>query len=265
MPRVDIHTHLLPEVDDGPGSMDDALEMARIANADGTEIIVATPHQRDVMLGSSVQQLRGLVAQMNGRLRAEAGPTQRVPRILLGMENHIEPELPGWVDQELALTINGTKFILSEPPFTLYPDFLDDVLFQLQVRRLVPVIAHPERNRELQRNPGKVRQLIERGMLVQISAGSLSDEFGPEARRAAQNFIQNGLVHAIASDMHRPTRVRAPGLSTAYERTAELAGEEAARILFEDNPRSIVDGRDPEIEPRPATARGRRRWWRFGR
>ena len=102
-------------------------------------------------------------------------------------------------------------------------------------------------------------------MLVQISAGSLTDEFGPEARRAAQNFIQNGLVHAIASDMHRPTRVRAPGLSTAYERTAELAGEETARILFEDNPRSIVDGRDPEIEPRPATAGRRRRWWRFGR
>ena len=265
MPRVDIHTHLLPEVDDGPGSMDDALEMARVANADGTEIIVATPHQRDVMLGSSVQQLRGLVAQMNGRLRAEAGPTQRAPRIVLGMENHIEPELPSWFDQGLALPINGTKFILSEPPFTLYPDFLDDVLFQLQVRRLVPVIAHPERNRELQRNPGKVRHLIERGMLVQISAGSLSDEFGPEARRAAENFIQNGLVHAVASDMHRPTRVRTPHLSTAFEQAVQLAGEEAARVLFEDNPRSIVDGRDPESEPPTSGTGRRRRWWHFRR
>ena len=239
--------------------MAESLEMARIASADGTEIILATPHQRDVMNGSSVQQVQDLVIQLNGQLRAEAGPTQRVPRILLGMENHIEPELPEWFEQGIALPINGTKFILAEPPFTLYPDYMDDVLFELQVRRLVPIIAHPERNEGFQRGPKKLRRLIERGALTQLSSGSLLGEFGPAARQAAEFFLQNGLIHVVASDMHRPSEVRTPHLSKVYARTVELVGQDTARGLFEDNPRSIVDGRDPDIEmPR---ARSRRRWW----
>ena len=265
MPRVDIHTHLLPGVDDGPESMDDTIEMARIAAADGTEIILATPHQRDVMLNHSIQHIQDLVVRANGQLRAEAGPTQRVPRIILGMENHIEPELPEWFDEEKALPINGTKFILTEPPFTNYPEYVDEVLFQLQVRRLVPVIAHPERNDDMQRKPAKLRKLIDRGMLAQITAGSLLGDFGNGAKKAAEYFVENNLAHVIASDMHRPRQARLPHLSAAFERTVELVGAEQARRLFEDTPRNLIDGRDPDLDtPRFSPGRSRRKWWPFG-
>ncbi len=262
MPRVDIHTHILPGVDDGPESMDDTVEMARIASADGTEIILATPHQRDVMIGHSVEIVQNLVVEANGRLRTEAGPTQRVPRIILGMENHIEPETPAWFDQGIALPINGTKFFLAEPPFGGYPKYVEETLIALRNRRLVPIIAHPERNEEFQRHPGKLRKLIEAGMLAQITGGSLLGEFGERAQKAAEYFIERDLAHVVASDMHRPDRVRLPHLTPAYERTVELVGEERSRMLFEDTPRNIIDGRDPDLGgPRPALP-GRRRWWR---
>ena len=261
MPRVDIHTHLLPGVDDGPESMDDTVEMARIASADGTEIILATPHQRDVMIGHSIETVQNLIVEVNGRLRSEADPTQRFPRIILGMENHIEPELGEWYDKGIALPINGTKFILSEPPFGSYPKYVDHALKDLRDRRLVPIIAHPERNTEFQRHPGKLRKLIEAGMLAQITGGSLLGEFGDRARRVAELFIERDLAHIVASDMHRPTQVRVPQLSSAFERAVELVGEERSRMLFEDTPRNIIDGRDPDLDgPRPPLPT-RRRWW----
>lgn len=266
MPRVDIHTHLLPGVDDGPESMDDTVEMARLAAADGTEIILATPHQRDVMIRHSIEVVQNLVVEANGRLRSEAGPTQRFPRIILGMENHIEPEIGEWYDRGIALPINGTKFILSEPPFGSFPKYVEEALRDLRARRLVPIIAHPERNAEFQRHPGKLRKLIEAGMLAQITAGSLLGEFGDRARRAAEYFIERDLAHIIASDMHRPVRIRIPQLSPAFERAVELVGEERSRMLFEDTPRNIIDGRDPDLSgPRPALP-SRRRWlWPFSR
>ena len=92
----------------------------------------------------------------------------------------------------------------------------------------------------------------------------MSGELGPEARRAAHNFTRSGLVHTVASDMHRPTRVRTPGLSKAHEHVSDLVGEEAAFALFVNNPRSIVDGLDPTIGPIIATTERQRRWWRFG-
>ena len=266
MPRVDIHTHLLPGVDDGPESMDETIEMAQIASADGTEIILATPHQRDVMIGHSIETVQNLVVEANGRLRSEAGPTQRFPRIILGMENHIDPELGDWYDNGIALPINGTKFILCEPPFGTYPKYIDATLKKLRDRRLVPIIAHPERNVEFQRHPGKLRKLIEAGMLAQITGGSLLGEFGDRARRAAEYFIEHDLAHIVASDMHRPAKVRIPNLSQAYERAVELVGEERSRILFEDTPRNIIDGRDPDLDsPRPLLPTRHRWWWPFGR
>ncbi len=99
-------------------------------------------------------------------------------------------------------------------------------------------------------------------MLSQITGGSLLGEFGGPAQKAAEYFIERDLAYVVASDMHRPDRVRLPHLTPAYERTVELVGEERARMLFEDTPRNIIDGRDPDLGgPRPALP-GRRRWWR---
>ena len=255
---VDLHAHILPGLDDGPETMGESLAMARLAGEDGTEIILATPHQRDVMLDSSIQTVQNLTTQLNEALDEEAGPGGRPLRVLLGMENHIEPELPEWAANGTALTINGTRFILCEPPYTTYPPYADEVLFRLQLMRLVPVIAHPERNSVLRENHKRLKALVERGMLVQLSAGSFTGEYGPQAQRAAESLLKRGLVHAVASDMHGSTGLRSPVLSVAYERVVHLAGEAQAFRLFDQTPRAIVQGREPRGER--ADRSSPRRW-----
>ena len=248
MPQVDLHAHILPGLDDGPESMDASVEMALSAAADGTEIIVATPHQRDVMLNSSAAEVRQLGIDLNSRLRREAANGRPRARVLLGMENHIEPDLPDWVDQGLALTLNGTRFILAEPPFTGFPRYVEDVLARLRMKRLVPVLAHPERNVVLQKHPGRLEDLMEDGILVQVTAGSFVGEFGPQAQRAAEAFLRRNLIHAIASDMHGPGSPRSPKLSAAFTRVSEIAGSDRARSLFEVQPLMMLEGHSPERE-----------------
>lgn len=265
---MDLHAHLLPAVDDGPREMADSLEMARLAAADGTEIMVATPHQRDVMLGSSVRHVRNLVTEVNGRLRAEEAPDNPVPRIILGMENHIEPGLPDWVEEGRALPIGDTRFILSEPPFTAYPSYVDEVLTRLRDLRLVPVLAHPERNVVLQRNLRRIKAMVEEGMFVQLSAGSFLGQFGRVAQRAAEQLVRDGIAHFVASDAHRPAAPRGPELTPAFERVRDLTDEETARELFDANPRMLLAGREPNHDLSRAFAREdafgrRRRWWRL--
>jgi len=248
MGLVDLHAHLLPGLDDGPQTMDESLEMARLAAEDGTEIIVATPHRRDVVAASSIQNVQNLVARLNEALEEEAGPGGRPLRVLPGMENHIEADLPDRVEDGTALTINSTRFILCEPPYTAYPPYADEVLFRLQLMRLVPVIAHPERNSVLGGNPKRLGAMVERGMFLQISAGSFTGEYGPQAQRAAESLLRRGLAHAVASDMHGPAAPRSPVLSEAYRRVADLAGEMQAFRLFNETPRIITQGREPRTE-----------------
>jgi len=258
MGLVDLHAHILPGLDDGPAAIEESLAMARLAGEDGTEIILATPHQRDVMLGSSIQNVQSLVAQLNQALEEEAGPGGRPLRVLPGMENHIEPGLPDWVEDGTALTMNGTRFILCEPPYTAYPPYADEVLFRLQLTRLVPVIAHPERNAVLGENQNRLKAMVERGMLLQVSAGSFTGEYGPQVRRVAESLLRRDLVHAVASDMHGPSAPRSPILSQAYRRVADLAGDEQAFRLFDDTPRLIIHGREPRVET--AGGEPRSRW-----
>jgi protein-tyrosine phosphatase len=259
MGRFDIHAHLLPAVDDGPSSFEDAVAMARIAASDGTETILATPHQRDVAMKSSVDDIRQSLNKLNDAVYAGIPSGTRPIRILLGMENHIEPDLVEWVSEGRAITMNETKFILSEPPFTAYPPYVEETLFRLQITGLVPVIAHPERNSTLQQNPKRLRELIERGMLTQITAGSFLGLFGADAKRAAETFLASGLVHMVASDMHRPTGPRTPHLTEAHKRVATLSGEETARRIFEETPSMILQNHDPLVEP--PLENPRRKWW----
>ncbi len=264
---VDIHTHLLPGIDDGPREMSASLDIARRAAVDGTEIMVATPHQRDVMLGSSIQHVRDLVSELNGRLRAEEEPHRPVVRIVNGMENHIEPGLPDWVENGRALPISDTRFILSEPPFSSYPDYVDDVLARLQDLHLVPIIAHPERNAVLQRDVKRVRRMVEDGMLVQLTAGSLLGDFGRPAQRFAEQLVRNGSAHFVASDTHRPTGARTPDLSHAIDRVVDLTDEARAFELFDENPRMLLAGREPNHDLDRTFERGAfdsdRKWWRI--
>ena len=202
----DLHAHILPGVDDGAKTPQDALEMARIAAQHGTRVMLATPHRRDITERSSVPAIKALLDDLNTRIQ-EGGIELS---ILLGMENHLDLDLPEEVSEGRALPINGSRYILVEMPFFGRPNYAEEVLFQLQLQGLTPVLAHPERIEAFQKDLGLLVTLVERGALSQITAGSFLGFFGGRVQRFANTLLREGLVHVIASDTHSSEGRRSP-------------------------------------------------------
>jgi protein-tyrosine phosphatase len=257
---IDLHTHLLPGVDDGAGTLAEAVAMARLAAADGVTTIVATPHRNPWSYRADRADAERRLEEVRRACQCEGIAV----RLLLGGESYIAPDLPEQLETGLALTINGSRYLLIEWPLAEYPPYSDQVIFELQVRGIIPVVAHAERYRFVQRDPQGLARQVERGVLAQVTASSLLGEFGPRVRRASEDLLTRGLAHLIASDSHGPER-RAPVLSRARARAAELVGEGRARALVEDVPRAIINDERVDLPP-PVLPKPRPFWmfWRVG-
>ena len=238
---IDLHTHILPGVDDGARTLDDALDMARAFVADGMTAIAATPHVRDDYPTSSDAMLRAVDA-LRQALEGKGIPLTVLPGAELAVE---------WLARlgkaELGrLTLAGSgRYILVETPYYGWPLGLPDSLFSLRAHGITPVLAHPERNAEVQASPERLSELVESGVLVQVTAASVDGRIGQRARDCGLQLIREGLAHLLASDAHHAS-VRAVGMGAAAE---SVGGKDLATWLTRDVPAAIVG--DTPIPPRP--------------
>jgi protein-tyrosine phosphatase len=260
---IDLHTHLLPGVDDGARDLAEALELSRRAAEDGTEVAVVTPHSwgtlgRTPPGGSSGGDPSTAVAGAAAALQAHLDAAGIALRLAPGMEVDLRADLPRRPD--LAVTLGGSRYLLLELPAQGVPAGTADLAFRLRVAGYVPVLAHPERNLGVIDRPQLVYDLVAGagGCLAQLTAASLLGAFGAAVRATAEVLLEAGLVHVIASDAHGLPR-RPPGLSAAVARAGALVGPDRARAMVTATPRAILD--DREITPaRPALPRRRRAW-----
>lgn len=244
---IDIHSHLLPGLDDGAKSWDIAVEMCRIAAADGIEHMVATPHANDRYAYRREKCLRLL-----DELRQRVGPS---PALTLGCDFHFSYEnLQSLRDDPACYTVGKTQYLLVELSDFSIPPHLDDSLLRLGDLGLIPVITHPERNTILQQNLGRVLYWAEQGCVVQVTGSALTGFWGERALRAAQKLLECESVHILASDAH-DAHYRKPVLSAARDAAAEIAGPEAASALVNENPRAVIEGKPLPYFPQPV-ARG---------
>lgn len=230
MAMVDIHCHILPALDDGPTSMDEALRMARIAVADGIRKIVATPH---LTTSLSPQIIRDGVDQLNKAFKRFDIPLEVLP----GAD--ASALLPADILKDH--TINGTNYILFEFPHSHTPQNAAELVFNVLLAGLRPIITHPERNPSIVRNPEILFALIESGALVQLTAESLVGSFGPEARECAGYLLRRNGVHFLATDAHSATK-RRPILSKGTDAAAKIVGKAQALELVAGNPGKVIAG-----------------------
>ena len=241
----DLHAHILPAVDDGARTMDEALAMSREAARTGTKIILATPHRRDVIENWSVAHIARLLDDLNARAAALGLGISHA----LGMENHLDEDLPAEIDAGRALTMNGTRYILIEPPFFGAPDWIEPTLAKVQERGLTPVLAHPERIEAFQRDPDYLARLIARGMLSQITSGSVVGTWGEEVESFTRELLRRRMAHIMASDTHAPEGLRSPALAIGVEAASRIVGERAALEMIVDTPLAILENRPVEAPP----------------
>jgi protein-tyrosine phosphatase len=238
---VDIHCHLAPGLDDGATSWDHALAMAKIAVADGIGTVVITPHQLGTYTKNSGQMIRMAAMQLQQFLDRQQVPLSVLP----GADVRIEPDLVQKIRCGAVLTLaDHRRHVLLELPHDVYVP-MNRLLDDLTSAGLVGILSHPERNLGLLNQPSLVRPLVERGCLLQVTAGSLTGTFGPQVQRFAKSLVEQGLVHFVSTDAHG-TKSRPPVLATAFERIAEWGGHDAAVDLCCRHPAAVAAG---EIVP----------------
>jgi len=244
---IDVHCHVLAEVDDGPKSWDISEEMCRMAASDGIEHIVATPHAND-RYHYDRPYLAGLVDHLRQRIGNK-------PRLSLGCDFHLSYEnLQDAMKNPERYLIEGSRYLLVELSNYSVPVQMDDTFTRLQEIGITPVVTHPERNPILQKTPQRILQWVELGCAVQVTASTLSGLWGEPAFRTAQWLFKRDAVHVLATDAH-DTRRRPPVLSEARDSVADLYGEDVARALVEGNPRAIVSGQPLPYFPNPVMKR----------
>jgi protein-tyrosine phosphatase len=247
---IDLHCHVLPGIDDGPETIERSIELARAARVAGIDTLVATPHV-NARTPNDAHTIAARVDEVNARLAEEGVDVEVLPGAEIAITHLAEIE-----PAELSrLTLGGGGWLLVEPPFTLVAPGLEGLVMGLQRQDFGVVLAHPERCPALQRDRDVVRSLVDAGVLMSITAGSLVGRFGGEVRSYALELAQEGLLHNVTSDAHDSVR-RPPGLASEM-RQAGLAP--LADWLTRAVPGAILDG--GEIPQRPARAikRSRRR------
>jgi protein-tyrosine phosphatase len=238
---IDLHSHILPGVDDGPTTIEESLELARRAASDGVRLIAATPHVRDDYPTEPATMER-LVAEVRTAIQTAGIPLEVRP----GGEIAID-----WLDRlsedDLGrFGLGGSpRYLLVEFPYAGWPLSLHEWIFRLVTRGVTPVIAHPERNAEVQHDPLQLRPLVDAGALVQITAASLDGRVGRSAQTAANELLRRGFAHLLASDAHTPD-VREAGLAQAVE---AIEDPQLARWLTWEVPMAIVTDGVPPRRP----------------
>ncbi len=252
---IDIHSHILPAFDDGAQSLEDAIAMAQMAYHDGVRSIVATPHNLNWPPECRKEQVEEGVTRLKAELKARDIPVGIFP----GVEVHIVPDILQQMEQGRAFTLNGSQYMLVELPLLFYPHYTEEIFFQLQIKGIAPILAHPERNAAIQDDPVILHRLVTREVLAQVTAASLTGVFGNKVRELARSFLEYNLVHIIASDAHT-IHHRSPALSQGVEEAAQVVGQERAKTMVTTIPERILKGEQVEVDS-PLEYKPRRRWF----
>lgn len=248
---IDLHSHVLPGLDDGAVDVQQSLEILQAMAADGVRIVAATPHVRDDYPTTPAQMRSALEA-----VRSAASAAGIPIEVISGGELAAETVLR--VDDETlrAFGLGGRPLVLMETPYHGWSNVIEAAAERLRRSAMTPLLAHPERNPAVQRRPELLASLVGEGVVVQLTAASLEGRLGREARTAAFALLRGGLAHLVASDAHAP-EVRRAGVSSIAD---ALDNPPLATWLTEEVPAALLAG--AVLPPAPAV---RRRRFKLGR
>lgn len=232
---IDIHSHILPGIDDGAKTEAESIAMGKAAVKEGITTIVATPHNRNGSFNNSRENILNYTEIINELFKQEGIPLEVLP----GQETRINGDMISDLEQGELLPINDSKYLFVELPSDHVPQYTEQMLFDIQVAGYIPVIVHPERNQGIIEHPNRLYEFIRKGALSQITSGSLIGKFGKEIQKVSHQLIQANLTHFIASDAHNTT-TRAFWMKDAFDEVKDTYGIDLY-YFFLENSQLMVD------------------------
>jgi protein-tyrosine phosphatase len=254
---IDLHSHILPCIDDGSNSLEMSLEMARIAVDDGITMMACTPH---IYPGLYMNNTAGIEAARDA-LQASLDENGIALKLTTGADVHLVPGLLDGLRDGTVPTLHKTRYMLLEPSHHVAPPRFAESVFQLVAAGYVPVITHPERLTWVEDNYQVFVDLTKQGAWMQVTAGALTGLFGPRAKYWGERFLGEGLTHIIATDAHSSGR-RVPVMSQARAIAERMLGKEEAQLLVEGRQTALLNDASPASVPAlPASKPAPKGWW----
>lgn len=235
---IDIHCHILPDVDDGAKTIEDTIQMAKAAVEEGISTIIATPHHKNSKYDNTKSFIEDKVREINEVLKGENIPLTIVP----GQETRIYGEIVEDMKKGDLLPLNNTQYFFIELPSSHVPRYTERLLYDLQLEGYVPIIVHPERNQEFFKSPDLLYKFVKNGCLTQVTAASIAGYFGKKIKKFSIQLIEANLTHFIASDAHNTT-TRSFKMIEAYDVVEEEFGLDFV-YLFRENAELLLNGKN---------------------
>lgn len=232
---IDLHSHILPGVDDGAPDEFQALEMARQAVAEGVTVQACTPHIYPGVYPNTGPDILARVAWFQSLLDFEQIPL----RVVAGADVHIAPDLVKRIRSGEVLTLNGSRYILIEPPHHVLPPRTEEIFFNLQAAGYHPILTHPERMTWIDQRYDLIKSLAKSGVWMQLTAGAITGRFGPRAVYWSERMLDEGLVHVVATDAHDPVRRRPAWSDTIEALHSRMGADETARLV-QERPAAVI-------------------------
>jgi protein-tyrosine phosphatase len=250
-PMIDIHCHILPGIDDGAQNLEEAIGIISAEVEGGTGTFVATPHFIERMDYERINKLPELIALVKGEMARQGIEAE----IVQGGEIYPADSMIWALDQRLPITVGGKgKHMLVDLPLASVPNDIDSLLYEVQVRGITPILAHPERASFILQDPDRIPAFLEKGVALQVNAGSLFGRYGPHSKSFAEMILKRRWAHFLSSDSHRPPR--APVMARAVDYLADMLDAEYLEMLTSGSARCVLEGRAlpklPEAPPEKA-------------
>ncbi len=249
---IDIHSHILPDVDDGSKDMEMSLSMARLYVENGFERVVTTSHYFGEGKGAQLEDLLKAKSELEDMLDREGIDL----KIDLGNELYLSPDILENLKSGRALSLAGSRYILIEMPANEVPDYTEDILYELQIKGYIPIIAHPERNSEIVRKPNILYTLVEKGSMAQLNLHSMTGMYGRDVMNTANTLLKNNLIHFVGTDSHSNKR-RSPVVRNSLKLLETKLGKDRYFRIVYQNPELLIQNKViNKLNPEPVVKRG---------
>lgn len=240
---IDIHCHIVPNIDDGAKNLDDALEMAKIAYNEGIRQIINTSHYHPSFNYIKGKELLNRVKEFNNILKLNNIDIE----IFIGNELYYSEDIIEIIEQKEFYSLNNSRYLLIEFSPLNFPKNILDIIYEIKIRGYIPILAHVERYKAIHENINLIYECINEGALIQVNSSSIIGKNGNEIKKVSNILLDNNMIHFVATDAHSSIR-RRPIVKETYNYIVKKYGEKRAQTLFIQNPSKVINNEELYIE-----------------
>lgn len=238
---IDMHTHILPNIDDGSESMEETIKMLKEAKEAGFTDIITTSHYIENSYDITKKERENIINEIKSRLNIENINI----KLYNGAEAYISNNIYELIEKEELPTLNNSKYLLMELPMNNKILYLDNVIYSLESKGITPIIAHPERYSYVQKDIKFVEELVERGVLFQSNYGSIIGKYGNDASKCVKKLLKKKLIHFLGTDTHKSNSIYIQ-MNIILKKLEKITGKEYLELLSVINPKIVIENGNVE-------------------